>query len=249
MRFTRISGERTLAQASDTAQEAELDLGSWAVVGRPMTYEEYEREGLPWLTAVFADANPNEPVFAEGVQEAAIFYPAMPLTARQLDAVGAAAANVGDDALYLTMLERSTSFRSTDGLQVGDPELISLTENWLLPLDDLRQYTGTNATASIEHALHSPRGRWAVVVSHMDHGVVAGDSAFVQELLDKLSGSDEGIAARSSVESWLRDMRDLHESLQRAEFASWVPRLALSVYGPERGRALLSANGWQDFEP
>jgi hypothetical protein len=31
-----------------------------------MTYKECEREGLPWPTAVFADANPNESVFAEG---------------------------------------------------------------------------------------------------------------------------------------------------------------------------------------
>lgn len=213
-----------------------------------MTYEEYKSEGLPWLNAVFADADPNAPVFAAAVEEAAIFYPAMPLTPGQLDAVGAAAANAGDDALYLTMLERSAgSFSGTDGLGVGDSELMSLTENWLLPPHDLRQYAETNAAASIEHALHSPRGRWAVVVSHMDHGVIAGHSAFVQDLLDKLPGGDEGITARSSVQSWLRDMRDLHESLQRVEAASWVPRLALNVYGPDRGRALLSANGWEDF--
>jgi hypothetical protein len=37
-----------------------------------MTYAEYVREGLPWPNAVFAAADPNEPVFAAGVEEAAI---------------------------------------------------------------------------------------------------------------------------------------------------------------------------------
>jgi hypothetical protein len=216
-----------------------------------MTYEEYRLEGLPRLAAVFATPDPYEPVVAGGVEKAAIIYPVAPLSLGQRHAIAAAAARAGDDSLYLTMLERRDGcYRSKDGLRRTEPDLMSLTENWLLPLDDTEQYEQTNAArVGLDHALHSPNGRWAVLVCHEGHAVVGGDAAFMRAAFESFPFDEEGLTVDTSVKYWLTDMRGLADSLGGRETSAWVPKLTLTIYGAERGGALLSATGWTSVTP
>lgn len=214
-----------------------------------MSSEEYQRTGQRWLNEVFAEADPTNPVFAEGVEQKAIVYAGAPLSIEQLRIVADAAAQVADEELYLTTLEHRIEFISATGLRVRDRDLMSITENWLLAHRDLDEYEEIQfVKAGLDHALHSHRGQWAMLVSHEGHTVVGGRFAFVEPLLDCLPIEPELAAdARSSVGSWLRDMRDLDASLGHPEGTDWVPRLAIRVYGFECGSKLLRANGWADF--
>jgi hypothetical protein len=218
---------------------------------RAFNYREYLREGMPALRAVFSQPDPAETVLAPGVEHAAILYPVTSLSPAQRQVIVMAAASGGDDAAWLTVLDRRTGSSSRTGsgtLHVSDQDLLSLTENWLLSLDAFDHYDTLNVEG-LDHAVHSISGRWAVLVSYEGHAVVGGEKRFVSDVLDLFPLDAPSATGRSSVENWLRDMRELWDALRGSETGlnAWVPRLARNVYGERGSRELLIANGWADF--
>jgi hypothetical protein len=218
---------------------------------RALTYRQYLQEGMPALRAVFSETDPAEAFLASGVEDAAILYPVTSLSPEQRQVIVGAAASVGDDAAWLTVLDRRTASSSTTDrgtLHVSDQDLLSLTENWLLSFDAFDHYD-TLKVEGRDHAVHSISGRWAVLISYEGHAVVGGERRFVSDVLDLFPVGAPGAAAGSSVEDWLRDMRELWVALRGSETGlnPWVPKLARNIYGEGGSRELLLANGWADF--
>jgi hypothetical protein len=238
----QLSGESTLAQAALYAPRVSI---------RALNYRQYLHEGMPALRAVFSQPEPAEAVLASGVEHAAILYPVTSLSPEQRRVIVEAAASLGDDTAWLTVLDRRTASSSRTGrgtLHVSDQDLLSLTENWLLSLDAFDHYDTLNVEG-LDHAVHSLSGRWAVLISYEGHAVVGGEQRFVSEVLDLFPVDAPGATARSSVEGWLRDMRELWDALRGSEtrLNPWVPKLARNVYGEGVSRELLLGNGWADF--
>jgi hypothetical protein len=266
-RIVRIGTHRRWPKRNENRQEWSSRHGSFANAGAreshlamrfrvpgmealPLDYEAYARNGLPALQAVFVDTDPAEATLERGIERAAVVYPASPLSLDQLDAIRHAAASVGDQAAYLTMLEYRTSHQGyQDGLMITDRSLLSLTENWLLPLSQLEHYESVDGVqAVLDHALHSAQGHWGMLMSHEGHAVVAGTAAFVEPLLDSFPVEGR-LEARSSVGRWLEDTRGLWDVMggSGSGLRAWEPTLTLHVYGDAHGRDLLRAHGWIDF--
>jgi hypothetical protein len=222
-------------------------------------YDDYVREGLSALENVFAKPEPDDPVLGPAAESAALIYAcAGPgLDEAQWRVVARAAATEGDEAVWVSSLERATRYTDSLGFGTLDQELLSVTENWRLPLDGFDQYAATRfRNGSLSHALHSPNGRWAMLVHYDSYAVVAGRHRLVETILDDFPVHDSGWLgessenARASVGTWLRDRREFRKRLRvEPEPNPWELRLVRTIYGAERARELLVANGWADFAP
>ena len=180
--------------------------------GRALSAEEYEREAKPALRRVCRHDDPFHAPFQDTVRARTILYPLQlgpRLDAAQLRALVEAARAVGDEALYYSQTEGETTHlqlvRAEGRSELVDPALGNLGQHWLLPLDDVRQHDVIGPY--LDNALYSPRGSWAVLVSHDEFAVAGGSAKFVEVLHAGSPADERGLNARDAVRRWLDDKR------------------------------------------
>ena len=188
---------------------------------RELTQKEWREAGAPARNRIFASDDPYEEPFLAEVGSRGLLFPlAYAHAGRELDAIRAAAASLGETTCYLQLY------------LFGEDEW----PYWELDLTEVDPYEGIPFIR--ENSLFSRAGAWGVLVSDENHALVAGDETFVQTLVSGLDPPDLDAHALR----FLAHFEDL-----RATFGQgyeWLPVLLTHLYGEEHARELAERGGW-----
>jgi hypothetical protein len=188
---------------------------------RELTPKEWREAGAPARNRVFASDDPyEEPFLAEVGSRALLFPMGYAHSGRELDAIRAAAAALGETTCYLQLY------------LFGEDEW----PYWQLDLADADPYAGIPFVH--ENSLFSRDGAWGLLVSDENHAVVAGDETFVETLVSGLDPPDLDAHALAFLAHYV----ELRASVGRRY--EWLPVLLAHLYGDERAAALIERAGW-----
>ncbi len=188
---------------------------------RRLTTKEWRESGAPARNRIFASDDPYEEPFLPEVGSRALLFPmGYRHEGRELEAIRAAAASLGETACYL--------------------QLYQFTEDewpyWELELSDADPWAGIPFI--LENSLFSRDGRWGMLVSDENHGLAAGDETFVETLVSGLDPPDLEAHALLFLAQWVELRADTGQSY------GWLPVLLAHLYGEERAAGLLERAGW-----
>jgi hypothetical protein len=157
--------------------------------------------------------------FREQIEARTLIYPIdyTMLDEGQFQAVGAAAASVGDQSAYLAPYGT---------LEAG---WAGTYDHSLVALDSYSDYRPGGALI-LEHLLYSPHGTWGLVTSDDGEALVGGSQGFVKVLRDRLA-EKEGVMVRAFV----RDSKDMGRGGGNVE---WLQPLLVHLYGKARAQRL-----------
>ena len=183
---------------------------------------------------MIAKVDPSHEFFTEAASARGILFPVRySLDGAQFEALRVAATAVGDtDGFYVHSIERALRLPA----RPTDPE------DWWIALDDYGSYQQAVGHA-LENLLHSPRGRWAVVILQSDVAVVGGTPEFVDALLASWpSIADEGeiVGPTRQVWAYLRQLARVRSSAKMGDAVpDWLPQFLRHVYDHEETQQLL----------
>jgi hypothetical protein len=183
---------------------------------RELTQKEWREAGAPARNRIFASDDPYEEPFLDDVGPRGLLFPmAYAHAGRELDALRAGAAALGETTCYLQLY------------LFGEDEW----PYWELDLTETDPYAGIPFIR--ENSLFSRAGAWGLLVSDENHGLVAGEETFVQTLVAGLDPPDlDAHAVR-----FLAHFAELSASYgQRYD---WLPVLLAHLYGEERAAELV----------
>lgn len=191
---------------------------------RAMTESEFETEALPALRRVFVSDDPVDAPASPTTASRAIWYPVgFRLELSELQAIESAARGIGETAMYVTVLERPQEFAQDRAY------------HWFIPFEERGAYEELGHAFVLENAIYSTLGTWGVMISQLDHAIVAGTSEFVSGLFRAVGSSPE-------------DQMDRFLDYWRApdvpsESSDWIPGLLTHVFGPRKTADYLSRLG------
>jgi hypothetical protein len=133
----------------------------------------------------------------------------------QVAAIADAAAELGEQACYLSYVER-----------YADSE----TQDFKLQSLSIDRYRELRPDANLDHVVVSRRGRWGIYVDNDGVAVVAGPEQFITSLYRTLPSAKEQ-ATRYASEILSTDLPGLH---------TWLRDLLNAILGPEDAAAVLS---------
>jgi hypothetical protein len=210
---------------------------------RTLTWSEYLAEAGTARAALFRhwslpDWSEEEERFADAVAGRTILAPTYPMLGEdELAALRHAAAAVGEDRAYGSSVERITS-SSDGGIPLQDVEF------------SLEAPEPPEEIAYLRHVVHSPSGRWGLVVS-LDYTLAGGDARFMEALVyawptlnirfPKLPRPPEIWGARDQALHVVREVRERRAAPEPAP--RWLVDLLEHVYGQDEARELMD-RGW-----
>jgi hypothetical protein len=200
---------------------------------RILSEEEFQAEAASPLHEIFACEDPFGQPFAVGVRERRLLYP-IGLTLTNLvfpllEAIIAAAQEVGDRGFYLSVIERPA------------PQNQDVPYHWYFHFSELNEYDSLNYAFVLEHVLYSPDGRWGIMLSHEQHALLGGSSAFVDSMCKIIPGFDD----LKQVLTFLSDWK--YYATGRGADVSWIPGLLTQVYGAQTAQQLLAEASFTDL--
>ena len=188
---------------------------------RELTPKEWREAGAPARNRIFASDDPyEEPFLAEAGSRGLLFPMGYAHAGRELEALRAAAASLGDPTCYLQLYV------------FGEDEW----PYWELDLTEADPYAGIPLIR--ENSLFSREGAWGMLVSDENHALVAGHLTFVETLVSGLDPPDLDAHALRFLAHWA----ELRASTGQA--SEWLPVLLAHLYGDERARELAEQAGW-----
>jgi hypothetical protein len=193
---------------------------------------EYFEKALPALRQVFAKDDYYDLPFAESTPIRAIIYGynyviEPPMT----DAVAMAAKKVGDEGCYFSLVERPTE-GPTD---------------WYIPLPELGTVFGEEGSPSnpdkpgmdfafvLHNVLYSPQGKWGIMPSRFNVGLLGGTQEFIDEIRRNVPGFDK------QVRGWIQHsyLEQIYIERNRSFDEDSTLRVLTHVYGPDVARQML----------
>lgn len=176
-------------------------------------------------SAIFVTTDPFKPLFRPALSARAILYPmSYELEVDELAALGAAAAEEGDERFYLMLREE----RGQPVYEFGFAEYEDYAELDLVT----------------EVVMYGSSGRWGLVVSHLDHCVVGGSARFLAALRNLLPPADPFRAPGSprtplSFEGQAKEfVVDLLTRVPETN-VPWLRPLLAHIYGAEPAELLM----------
>jgi hypothetical protein len=193
---------------------------------RRLTPTEAQAQAVSAFESVFATGNPYRCPFQPSVTSRALVYPTAGflLSEAHFAALGAAAATVGDERVFVTDVELWDDVR----LAVDRRQFLEITLDdyraYALPPDDLGVYK------IVQHAIYSPQGAWGLLISDMRHGILGGPDAFIQTFTNELA-----LDVTQTLVDWLQTWSGLE---REGTDVSWLFDLLECVIGKRQAAAL-----------
>lgn len=195
-----------------------------------LTEAEFQALAEPALGRIFVSDNPyHSQFFAVDVPARSLIYGYYYLIEPPLiDAVVAAASNLGDKGCYLSMLPRMPELRPEEPY------------HWYIPFSRISAYKEGDEVfgyASIlENVLYSPQGKWGFMMLTDGLGVLGSSSKFMETLRSRLPDLD------SQVHSFLEDYQALKAS-ELGRMSDELSVLLKQVYGSNKATKMLQGYG------
>lgn len=187
---------------------------------RVITESEYNQKAEKAFRTVFKVYGPFGELFTPLISERTLIYPAWySLTESQLQALVQAVKSVGDDAFYLSLLER-----------IQDPDEA---QHWFIPLDDVETYRSVPwPVRGLENALYSPTGRWGIKFTMDQYAIVGGSRIFMDTLFAHLS-----ISVDEQAHKFLLDHKPDQDTSDHD--LRWLTGFLTNLYGQAKARKML----------
>jgi hypothetical protein len=203
----------------------------------------YIKEAEPLLRKVFLNDDPFGIVLHPNITRRAILYPIWGDPDKELlEAIFNSAKKVGDTGCYLTNLNRY-------------PDVENEINHCYIPLSSFETFVNSQSLVNIilESIIYSASGSWGLMISHEHHGVLGGDSEFMESMRQFLPDLD------TQIHSWLLYFKEEKEyksfnnlsglTKEEKEYRSfnnltgltldWLPTLLIHIYGDKYASTLL----------
>jgi|JFJP01.1.fsa_nt_gi hypothetical protein len=200
-----------------------------------LSEDEFHREAEPALRQVFVSDEPFDEPFSPNVTARRIVYPCFEYIEPPLiDAIVAAAINVGDPGCYLYNLWTGKEdlrhcyipFSEFSAAYLGTGDINDLIGHKLGMIPDS------------ENILYSPTGKWGIIVSHEHHGMLGGVVEFIEDIHRSIPDLDEQVY--NFIEERLRN----HDTgTFNTVVLRWLPGLLAHVYGQIKAEEILQKIG------
>jgi hypothetical protein len=200
-----------------------------------LSEDEFHQEAEPALRQVFVSDDPFDEPFSPNVTVRRIVYPCFEYIEPPLiDALIAAAINVGDPGCYLY------------NLWTGKEDL----RHCYIPFSEFSAaYQGTGDINDLigqklgmipdsENILYSPTGKWGIIVSHEHHGMLGGVAEFIEDIHCSIPELDEQVYNFIEERLINRDTGTFSTVVLR-----WLPGLLVHVYGQTKAEEMLQKIG------
>lgn len=200
-----------------------------------ITEDEFVRKVEPELKQVFLNREPHSPMFGDNVESVRVLYEYRPPDRSIVDAIIQAASAIGDTGLYISVLNRPISGRSTSP------------EHWWVPFDEVSTYLSGNTEVfhfayQLENVIYSPTGQWGLMYSFENYGIVAGNQAFMDKFSCRFPRIDQQILAYLS---YVKECIDVHG--KEKVNVGWLSPFLSKIYGSEDAEAMLKEADLDDY--
>ena len=198
-----------------------------------ITHSEFTNKLEPILRQVFVDDDAFTAPLNERVEARAIVYPSSgsywiepPLT----DALITAASNQGDRGCYISLLWRPQN----------EPR------HWYIPFDEFievyveesekyAEYQFSQQADLCESVIYSPQGKWGIILSHENHGVIGGTAQFIEDIRSIVPFFDRQVYAFLEYFRYCKNTSPIG-----VVTIDWLPGLLTNVYGQEMAEQILT---------
>lgn len=206
---------------------------------RCLTFNEFHKEAEPALKKIFLNYEPTEPLFGDYAQVKKIIYEYWSPDSQIIDLIAEVASSLGDTGFYFSIMLRPKQSDFSNPYSYAYDH----TYDWWIPFDDLSVYKSgdTNifgSAYSLQNAIYSPHGRWALISSFEHFGILAGVGECIDRVCQGIPDIDQ------QVKLYIAHLKQCKAESSRNSFdASWLPRLLERVYGYETTNKLLEGTG------
>lgn len=202
-----------------------------------LTEAEFRLEAEPFLRQVFVNDKQFDQPFAPNVVGRKIIYPCEAVIESPLiDAVIAAAANLGDTGCYISLLPTAYPGDEPGHCYIHLSEFLRVYAGTKEEDVQLRLRLGMDIYWS-DNVIYSASGKWGLMKSHERHGLLGGPPEFIEEIRAAIPDLDE------QVYGFLERLRlllvDTGRNPPDVTRNKWLPGLLAHVYGPEAAAKIL----------
>jgi hypothetical protein len=196
---------------------------------------EFHRKAESSLRQVFVSDDPFDEPFSPNVTARRIVYPCFEYIEPPLiDAIVAAAVNLGDPGCYLYDLW--TEEKDLRHCYIPFSEFSA----GYLGTGDINDFMGHKLGMSpgLENILYSPTGKWGIIISHEHHGMLGGVREFIEDIHSSIPNLDEQVYSFIEERLKNRDTGTFSTVVLR-----WLPGLLVHVYGQTKAEEMLQKIG------
>ena len=202
-----------------------------------LSEEQYQLEAEPILRKIFVNDNPFDQPFSNNVLGRTIMYPCHSyIEPPTINAIIAAAANLGDTGCYISLYHTSTSAVSPNHCYIPLADFI---EAYAGPPENERLIgfrLGMNPYG-VDSIIYSASGKWGLMKSHERHGLLGGPPEFMEDIRTAVPDLDQ------QVYGFLGRLRMFQEIMGRnppdVTSNKWLRPLLVHVYGEENANQIL----------
>jgi hypothetical protein len=188
---------------------------------KPISEKAYRKILKPILDQVFW----NHPLFGalpvSSFDKQAILFPVnFHLKENELNAVLTAMQTIGDQAFYISLIERYD-------------EEQGYINDWYIPQNDYETYFNLEGYFKVlENVIYSKSGQWGIKLAMDQHAIVGGSNLFIDTLFNHLSKTlDE------QTHDYLVDCKYYHEVY--GHNISWLFNFLTTIYGQDLAKSFL----------
>ncbi|MBW4497538.1 MAG: hypothetical protein KME26_31625 [Oscillatoria princeps RMCB-10] len=200
-----------------------------------LTESQFYVEAEPILRNIFVKDDPFGRTFSTKISGRIIIYPCQDEIERPLiDAIIAAAANLGDTGCYMwAIYPKLTNF-----CHCYVP-LSEFLEGYAGPVDS-KQLIGYKLDMNpyfLDGFIYSAQGKWGIRKSHEQYGLLGGPPEFIEEIRKTVPDLDD------QVYGFLERLKQFKALSPQAMTLNWLPALLGHIYGSEAAEKMLQETG------